>query len=461
MAIIGAAMVPHPPLIVPQVGRGGEKQIQRTGEAYVEAAGFIASLEPETVVVISPHSVMYRDYFHISPGAHASGDLGRFGAPEVSVSVDYDEELVEHICGLANEAGFPAGTEGERESSLDHGTLIPLYFLENVCKHAGIVRIGLSGLPLREHYRMGELIAQAAEETGRRVAVIGSGDLSHKLQAYGSYGFAEEGPQYDERIMDVMGRAAFGELFDFSEDFCEKAAECGHRSFVIMAGALDGREVKAERISHEDITGVGYGVCTFLPGERSEGRCFLDMYDARQEEKLKKRREAEDPYVRLARESLEYYFEHHRKMKAPDGLPGDMLEKKAGVFVSMHESGALRGCIGTIMPTQRCVADEIISNALSAAFRDPRFEPVSRGELASIEISVDELSPIEEIASESDLDPGRYGVIVSNGGRRGLLLPDLEGVDTVSEQIDIARRKAGIRRDEPVKLSRFTVKRHR
>lgn len=452
MAVIGAALVPHPPLIVPQVGRGGEKQIQKTAEEYVKAAGFIASLEPETVVIISPHSIMYRDYFHISPGAHASGDLGRFGAPEVSVSVDYDEELVEHICRLANEAGFPAGTEGERESSLDHGTLIPLYFLKDVCKNGRIVRVGLSGLPLREHYRMGELIAQAAEETGRRVAVVGSGDLSHKLQTYGPYGFAEEGPQYDERIMDVMGRAAFGELFNFSEDFCEKAAECGHRSFVIMAGALDGREVKAEKISHEDITGVGYGVCTFLPGERSEGRCFLDMYDASREE---------DPYVRLARESLEYYFEHHRKMEAPDGLPDDMLEKKAGVFVSMHESGALRGCIGTIIPTQRCVADEIISNALSAAFRDPRFEPVTREELASIEIRVDELSPIEEAASESDLDPSRYGVIVSAGNRRGLLLPDLEGVDTVSEQIEIARRKAGIRRDEPIKLSRFTVKRHR
>ena len=141
--------------------------------------------------------------------------------------------------------------------------MVPLWFIRKRYAGGKIVRIGLSGLPLTDHYHLGQIIARATEYAGRRAVVIASGDLSHKLQEYGPYGFAKEGPEYDRRIMDVCGRASFGELFDFSEAFCDKAAECGHRSFVIMAGVFDGLGVKATVLSHQDVTGVGYGICTF------------------------------------------------------------------------------------------------------------------------------------------------------------------------------------------------------
>lgn len=449
MAIVGAFMVPHPPMIVPEVGKGSEKQIAATTAAYTRVAEEIAALAPETIILSSPHATMYRDYFHISPGSQARGSFGSFRAPEVKFREEYDTELVKAIERIAQGQDFPAGTKGQREPALDHGTMVPLYFIRQVYQNFKLVRIGLSGLPLEDHYRLGQIIQRAVEETGRRAVYIASGDLSHKLQSYGPYGFAEEGPRYDARIMDVCGRGAFGELFDFDEDFCDAAAECGHRSFVIMAGALDGVAVEATSLSHEDVTGVGYGICTFHPKGLDDSRHFLVAET-----------QSEDPFVRLARVSLESYVRQRQVIPVPEGLPAELTQRRAGAFVSIHKHGQLRGCIGTIAPTRESLAEEIIHNAISASTRDPRFYPVTPEELDDLEINVDVLGEPEEIQSESELDVKRYGVIVTSGLRRGLLLPDLEGVDTAAQQVAIARQKAGIGAREPVKLQRFEVVRH-
>ena len=461
MAILAAFMVPHPPMIVPAVGRGSEKQIQKTIDAYEQVADEIAALAPETIIITSPHTVMYADYFHISPGKGAKGDFGRFRAAQVCFDEEYDRELVNELADIARGQGFPAGVMGERDKRLDHGTMVPLYFIRRKYTGAKIVRIGLSGLPLSEHYRFGQMIREAVDKLGRKAVFVASGDLSHKLQDYGPYGFAEEGPQYDARIMDVCSRAAFGELFDFDETFCDRAAECGHRSLVIMAGAFDGLAVKATRLSHEDVTGVGYGICTFYPGEKDESRHFLKQYLGGAAKRLAEKRAKEDPYVQLARKSVEYYILHHRKMEMPEDLPEELLTKRAGAFVSIHEHGKLRGCIGTIAPVRDCVAREIIDNAVSASTRDPRFDPIRAHELKWLEISVDVLGEAEPIKSPAELDVKRYGVIVTKGMKRGLLLPDLDGVDTVEEQISIAKSKAGIADwDTNVELQRFEVVRH-
>ena len=461
MPILAGFMVPHPPLIVPAVGRGGEEEIIETTRAYERVADEIAALKPETIIITSPHSIMYADYFHISPREGARGSFINFRAPEVSFREEYDTELVEAICDLAAESDFPAGTMGERDRSLDHGTMVPLYFIEQKIRTFKLVRIGLSGLPLTDHYRFGQMIAKAVEQTGRRVVIVASGDLSHKLQDYGPYGYAPEGPEYDSRIMDVMGRTAFGELLDFSEDFCDKAAECGHRSFVIMAGAMDGRSVKAEILSHQDVTGVGYGIGMFWPGETDESRHFLKDYLAREEAKAEALRSSEDEYVKLARNSLETYIRTGRKLPVPEGLPEELTDTQAGAFVSIHKNGRLRGCIGTIEATRDSLAEEIINNAISASTQDPRFPAITEDELNMLEINVDVLGEAEYICSMDQLEPKRYGVIVTKGYRRGLLLPDLDGVDAAEDQVSIAKKKAGIRPDEDVKLQRFEVIRHR
>ncbi len=460
MPVIAAYMVPHPPMIVPEIGRGSERQIEATTAAYRRVAEEIAALKPETIILSSPHATMYADYFHISPGDGASGSFAQFRAPSVRFRERYDTELVRTIEQIATSEDFPAGTRGQREPALDHGTMVPLFFIRQTLQDFSLVRIGLSGLPLEDHYRLGQIVRQAVEETGRRAVWVASGDLSHKLQTYGPYGFAPEGPEYDRRIMDVCGRAAFGELFDFDETFCEKAAECGHRSFVMMAGALDGLSVAAEVFSHEDVTGVGYGICAFRPGKPDRRRHFLDLRLAAEEKRLSEQRASCDPWVRLARESVENYVRNRRVMEIPEGLPEELLCRRAGAFVSIHERGQLRGCIGTIAPTRESLAREIIENAVSACSRDPRFDPIRPDELKWLEINVDVLGEPEEIASEDQLDVKRYGVIVSRGHRRGLLLPDLDGVDTVEQQVAIARKKAGIGPTEKVTLQRFEVVRH-
>lgn len=459
-AFAGAFMLPHPPLIVPDVGRGEEKKIEDTVCAYREAAKRIGEIKPETIVLISPHQTMYADYFHISPGKKAKGDLGQFRAGGVKTEVWYDTEFVEKLCRLADIRGLPAGTMGEREKKLDHGTMVPLYFVEQYWKEYRLVRIGLSGLPLIRHYELGQCIQRAAEALDRKTVLIGSGDLSHRLKEDGPYGYREEGPAYDRRIMDVMGRAAFGELLEFSEDFCEKAGECGHRSFTMMAGALDRTRVEAEVLSYEGPFGVGYGICCFAPCGGDPGRNFGEQHEEKERKEMRERRAKEDAYVSLARKTIEEYIRSGKRIEAPEGLPEEMYGRKAGVFVSIKEDGRLRGCIGTVCGVQSCVAEEIIENAVNASTRDPRFSPIEPEELDRLVISVDVLGDMERISSPEELDVKKYGVVVTKGYKRGLLLPDLDGVNTVEEQIAIAKDKAGIGTGEEVELERFEVIRH-
>ena len=165
--------------------------------------------------------------------------------------------------------------------------------------------------------------------------------------------------------------------------------------------------------------------------------------------------------VRIAKASLSYLMEHGKVLPAfNEPVPAE-LKQPAGVFVSLKKQGQLRGCIGTILPTQSDAATEIIRNAVNAATADPRFPRVQPQELVELEISVDILTPPEPIESSAELDPRRYGVIVRRGSRSGLLLPDLDGVDTVADQVDIACRKAGIHPGEPLEMYRFEVIRYK
>ena len=460
MGIVGSVMVPHPPLILPEVGRGEERVIAETAASYQKAAAFIAELQPETIILSSPHSMMYADYLHISPGECAEGNMRGFGAPQVQISRVYDNELSALLCENAQKAGIPAGYLGERDPSLDHGTMVPLYFILQKYTDFKLVRIGLSGISLAEHYRFGQLIQTTADQLNRRVLYVASGDLSHKLKENGPYGYDPHGPVYDEQVMDSMARAAFGELLTFDPVLCDKAAECGHRSFTIMGGALDSKAVEVNRLCYQDVTGVGYGICTYRVMGEDLSRCFLSDYLMQEERRLLQHKAGEDAYVSLARKVIENRIGKGIQIRMPSDLPAEMYHVRAGVFVSLHIRGALRGCIGTISPARECVAQEIMENAISAATGDPRFEPLQKEELEQLEYSVDVLGEAEYIDSLSQLNVKEYGVIVSADSRRGLLLPDLDGVDSVEEQVHIARQKAGIRDDEPVKLQRFKVTRH-
>ena len=481
MAILGAYIVPHPPVLLPEVGKDETLKLAATTNGYMEAAKSIKEAAPDTIVIISSHMELYSDYFHIAPGKTISGNMGEFGAEEVSFTIEYDEELRDGLTALCMESNVAAGTLGSVLKTLDHGTMIPLYFLRKAygdTPFPKFVRVGISGLLLHEHYRLGMLIRQAAEKIGKNIVVIASGDLSHMMSEASPYGFAKEGPIYDEKLMAAMEKADFEELFSFEPEFLEKAAECGHSCFAMLAGALDCIEVKARKLSYEGPFGIGYGIVSFTPikQEATAGKSFYELYTSRIRDDIEVVRAAEDAYTGLARKALESFVRYSAETGSEGSIqrfirtdtisnlskemPEELRKRRAGCFVCIKKLGRLRGCIGTIEPVLTNVGEEIITNAISVAINDTRFEPVSVDELDFLTYSVDVMGEAEVVASVDELDAKRYGVIVTSGDKRGVLLPDLEGVDTVSEQLMYAKQKAGIKDNEKVAIKRFEVERH-
>lgn len=462
MPMLGAVVAPHPPVLLPEVGRGRQRELAATHQALEQAAKAVSAWEPDVLVVASPHTVLYGDYFHIAPGAGAAGDMAAFGAPGLRLEADYDQPLREELVRRARAEGLTAGIQGQRDPALDHGVFIPLYYLRRAGVRCPILRLGLSGFSPLDHYRLGRCVAQAVEALGRRAVFVASGDLSHKLKEDGPYGFSPRGPEFDQAVTAALAAGDFAGLLTLDPALCTQAAECGLRAFQMMAGALDGLAVDARLLSHEGPFGVGYAVALFQAAGPDPSRRFAQGCRRRQDERLAARRAGEDAWVRLARLALETFVTTGAPLaQLPDDLPAELTGTAAGAFVSLHRDGQLRGCIGTILPAAENLAWEIAQNAVSAGCQDPRFSPVRAGELDQLEYSVDVLSAPERVSSPGQLDPRRYGVIVSCGGRRGLLLPDLDGVDTVEQQLAIARQKGGIRAGEPYAIQRFEVVRHR
>lgn len=459
MSLVAAYAVPHPPLIVPAVGRGQEAAIADTIAAYEEVARRVAAHRPEVIVVTSPHAPLYRDGFFIADTPEEHGSMAAFGQPQEQLTVRTDLPFAQAVAARLRHRSIPSAGAPRRAEELDHATFVPLYFLAQTVDlgDVPVVRIGLSGLPDADHQFLGQAIAQAADALDVRCVLIASGDLSHKLKPDGPYGFAPEGPQFDRAVTDLFRDGNLQGLFALDGSLCDGAAECGLRSFQIMAGALEGLPYTAELLSYEGPFGVGYAVAAFevenVAGD-TEAEVAAEVHE--QEE----RGRDIDPLVALARASVEHVVNTGQPLPLPQNLPPELAHRRAGAFVSLHELGALRGCIGTIAPVRSCLAEEIILNGVAAATEDPRFPAVRPDELDLLSYSVDVLGEPEPVNSLEQLDPKRYGVIVSHGFKRGLLLPDLEGVDTVMDQIAIAKQKAGMRPDEDAKLERFEVVRH-
>ena len=263
MGIIAAYAVPHPPLIVPSVGRGEERAIQSTVDAYEGVAQRIAAHQPETVIVSSPHAPLFRECFFVATGERSRGDMRRFRVNDAGIEVRNDAEFSDALLAVARDRGIPAVSDAAYSTELDHATYVPLHFINKHLDSYELVRVGLSLLPAKAHRAFGQAIAYCAEELRRRCVFVASGDLSHKLKADGPYGFVAEGPKFDQAIIDIFSSGDLDALFELDEGLCEAASECGLRSFQIMAGALDGAPFQSELLSYEGPFGVGYGVAAF------------------------------------------------------------------------------------------------------------------------------------------------------------------------------------------------------
>jgi len=452
-SIVFAGIAPHPPIMVPEVGHESVAEVRDSLAAMSEFTSRLISSGAESVVIVSPHAPLDPTGFVAYQSPTLYGDFANFRAPKTVIEARLDEELLKAIYEEAQLGHYEV--LGLGDCDLDHGTLVPLYFLQHNGWHGRVVALGYSFISNEDHLRFGACIAHAAIRIGRPVALVASGDLSHRLKPEAPAGFNPNAHLFDEQVVLALRENAPERIISIDQELRRIAGECGYRSILVALGAVKNQPSSCEVLHYEAPFGVGYLVAQLI-NVKSAG-----VHKEERDEKESASQADDNELPSLARAAVESFVTrgltpHHKE-------PAGVLAARAACFVSIKTAnGDLRGCIGTIEPQQDTLQEEIIVNAVSAATRDPRFTPVTVNELSHLRFSVDILSAAEP-ANLSDLDPAQYGVIVEDvsGDRRGLLLPDIAGVDTVTKQVEIAKRKAGIQIGEPVRLSRFRVDRFR
>ncbi len=452
---------PHPPIFLESVGGARSRVTHASVEALRRAGDALARFEPDTVVLMSPHAPALPDAFLIDDSPRLEGSLSQFGdARQRSWQGDPDlaRSIAREFASVGHAVAFRSEDPRFSPGWLDHASLVPLEFLDP--GHAfRLVVLSLSYRSYAAHRDLGAAVAVAALASGRRTAFIASGDLSHRLTPDAPAGYSPHAHRLDDCIVELVTAGELASLADIDPVLVDEGGECGLRSLIALGGYCGSDPVPTRVLAYEGPWGVGY--LTALAGAEALAADDAISVPAPTPSSGAKGGQAgkdQTSIVRLAR----YAIERHlglRTYEAPPLLDDPSLPARAGVFVSLHRNGALRGCIGTITATRATLADEVVTNAVEAAVRDPRFPALTVDELADLDVKVDVLHEPEP-AVITDLDPDRYGIIVTSGWRRGLLLPDLEGVDDVETQLAIALRKAGIAPGEDYRIERFRVDRY-
>ena len=398
---------------------------------YAPHAGYIYS-GPVVGAVVS--RIQLKDTFVIIGPSHTG-----MGAP-YSIMTDgiwetpLGEVPVDAILADTILAGCDILQKDTMAHSQEHAIEVQLPFIQYFKSDIKIVPIVLSQASIEDYKKIGKAIAKAIKEYGKGVVIVASGDMTH-------YEPEKTAREKDMKAVDAMLKLDAEELLGRVRRF--DISMCGYAPASVLIYA-------AKELGANTVELVKYMTSGETTGDTASVVGYAGVI-------FKKHQES--PQAKLARETVESYV---KKRILPElGEVSPEMQAAAGVFVCIHAGDDLRGCIGTIGPTKKNIAEEIMHNAVSSAMHDPRFPPISARELAGLNYSVDVLMPPEPVESEKDLDPKKYGVIVESGARRGLLLPDLEGVDTAERQIEISKAKAGIEYNEPVKLYRFEVKRYK
>lgn len=441
--------MPHAPILVPAVGGERSGLVAASCRAMRLVAKRLMSHRPEAVVLISPHSPrrsLQPHAFGLWAEDPLQGSFAQLDVPEVEASLPLDQPLAQAIAAEMHACGLE--TWAIRHGPLDHGALVPLWFLSEAGWSGPTVVLGLSYAGDGGLAALGEAITDAARAVPRRLAIVASGDMSHRLTTDAPCGFHPQAHQFDETFIQMVRAGEYRKIGNIAPDLRELAAEDAVDSTLIAASAVNWQTNGHQVLNYEGPFGVGYGVAvlyaeTFGPAESVAG-----INPGKHEGAV---------LPALARRSvaaaLRGTYEH------PPLLTGDYLNVSRGVFVTIHRrNGKLRGCMGTLEPVCPNIVAETWRNARLAALHDDRFAPVKAAELSGLRFEVSVLHACEEVALGHELDPRRYGVVVSTAdGRRGLLLPGLKEIRTPEGQLRIAMAKGRIGPDEPVTIRHFTV----
>ena len=429
---VAGALVAHPPILLAEVGGAQSERVRATADAMRELDGILSTVDATLAVVVSPHSPSSMTSLPVRRAAHAAGDLSRFRAPQVRVAAQVDVALAAALVVDGQRAGF--SLTWAEETELDHGVVVPLHALPRTMADKRCIFLGVSGWPLSRFVEFGAWLQGRLRD--RSAILIASGDLSHRLTPDAPYGFRPEGPRFDRLVIDALRAHAWEQIESLDPDLVEDAGECGLRPLAILLGAGRAANLNSRVLSYEGPFGVGYPVVAFTAS--AAANIVLDIQT-------------------LGRQAIDTYLRTRKLMDPPEPIPIE-LKAPSAVFVTLRKEGELRGCVGSVRPTEATAAHEVIRYAVASAVRDPRFDPVRLDEVSALTIKVQLLDMPEPVTDIAKLDPHTYGIIVRRGDRQALLLPDIEGIDTPEQQVLAVCQKAGIDRYAPLELQRFRTR---
>lgn len=445
-----AGLMPHAPILVPDVGRERLAEVSATVRAMTTVSRRAIASQPDTIVLISPHSPRQSGAFGVWQTRRLRGTLAAFGAPERQVDLPLDRAFAERLETEAARRRLRTWRIGGEP--LDHGAMVPLCYLVSAGWKGPTVILSLNYSGEGGRDELGQAIAATAQQLPRRTAVIASGDMSHRLTQSAPCGYHPDAHRFDETFISLLREGAFGNIRQIDPGLQEMAAEDVADSTVVAMAAAGYRTDGHAVLSYEGPFGVGYGVAIlYEPTENPGGSVATAASQDRVVSHF-----ADLPAI--ARCAVEAEFSG--APKTPPFQAAGELTQRRGVFVTVRtDKGELRGCRGSLQPMEQDLVQETWRNALATSFHDYRFPPVQAAELPRLRFGVTVLEELEPVASTQELDPAAYGVLVSAAdGRKGVLLPAIRGIDSVEQQLAIARRKAGIAPDEWVGIQRFKAR---
>lgn len=379
MSWIWSALMPHPPVLISEVGRGRENEAIKTLNGIKNLTANLK--KPNVLLVLSPHQPYAHGALFVNTANSYHGSFALFGVPNVKINAFSSSEAVRTLCDYLAKSDIATYAKPFENLTEDQGSMVPLYFLKQAWGELPEIIIASTiGLTPEKAFAMGQALSNFQND--KTWALLASGDLSHRLTQDAPAGYEPKcAPKFETAIEEALKNNSPKPVYELDERIIERAGECGLRSVMAMLGLSSGKEIKI--FSHEWPFGVGY--CTAL--------CELSQ--------------RQPAPVQLARETVKRLLENS---PLPDNgneiIASPMWQEHKSCFVSIKtRDGELRGCIGTLSPVQESLDREIIANAVSASTRDPRFPPMTKDELSNVIFSVDVLSESEPIESTTQLNP--------------------------------------------------------
>ena len=450
MSIIASYILPHSLDLIPEISGNKTTKLTKTIEFYNKVAEEIATLKPDTIVLASPHAESYLDYFQISNGVTISGSYGN--VPSLNFRFYYDQLLIKEIARIAASNKFRATSEDEEKASLDHGSFTPLYFINKKYQDFKLVRLGVSGLSLLDHYKMGQIIANAAKNTNKRVVFIASGDMSHCLDTNSNYEFKNDAIHYEKLLNNILHNCNFGNLLSIDYKLVKKAESCGYRTFLILAGTLDKKNVSLSFYSHEAPVGTGLGIYAYKVDMEDSSRAFLDLYLAKTALSIKEKRSKFDPYTLIAYSVINQYL-NDKNTGEKINIPTSMLNNQKGIIISLYEFGSLKARYASIFPKCKNTFEEIKQNALEAC-KNSISASLTKDDLPYLDIIVSEVESLRKISSLDEINSCGDALYIKGNNKEGYAL-SMDFVTKNSLLIE-AKRNAGISSNE--KFSIYQIK---